>query len=122
MKRGNRPIPNLYRLQVKVQPNAARSAIVGYTSATLKVDIAAPAVDNRANDSLVRFIADRLGIPVSAVTVLRGQTSRTKLLGISLEPESMEQWLAGIAEPKLPPAPRRGPGRELAVKPAPRSE
>ena len=44
--------------------------------------LASPPVDGRANEELVRWLAKELGVPRSAVTLLRGQTSRSKQLRI----------------------------------------
>jgi uncharacterized protein len=49
-------------LEVVVQPRAGRSEVLGEHDGRLKVRIAAPPVDGAANDALVRFIAERLGV------------------------------------------------------------
>jgi uncharacterized protein (TIGR00251 family) len=72
-----------WTLAVHVQPGAKRSEVAGLHGDRLKIRIAAPAVDGRANDALVRFIAGRLGIPKSAVAVVKGEHSRAKLLAVS---------------------------------------
>src|SRR6476620_8714555 len=54
------------RLSVYVQPNARRTAIVGLHGEDLKVSIAAPAVDNKANLAVIAFVADVLGVPASS--------------------------------------------------------
>jgi len=72
-------------LSVRVQPGASRTGAAGPTGlegAELKVRLASPPVDGRANDELVRWLAKELGVPRSAVTLVRGQTSRSKQLRI----------------------------------------
>jgi len=69
-------------LAIKAIPNAPRSEVVGWLGEALKVKIHAPPVEGRANEVLREFLADRLGLPRRAVTVLRGDTSRQKLLRI----------------------------------------
>ncbi|HWJ65041.1 MAG TPA: DUF167 domain-containing protein [Nocardioides sp.] len=72
-------------LAVRVQPGASRTGEAGPTGpdgAELKVRLASPPVDGRANDELVRWLAKELGVPRSAVTLVRGQTSRSKLVRI----------------------------------------
>ena len=63
---------------IKVVPNASRSALAGRHGDALKVKLAAPPVDGRANRELVRFLAERAGLPPSAVSILRGETGRHK--------------------------------------------
>ncbi len=67
---------------IKAIPNAPRSEVVGWLGDALKVKVHAPPLEGRANDELCRFLADTLGLPRRAVTVLRGDTSRQKLVRI----------------------------------------
>ncbi len=72
-------------LAVRVQPGASRTGPAGPTGVNgdeLKVRLASPPVDGRANDELVRWLAKALGVPRSAVTLVRGQTSRSKVLRV----------------------------------------
>lgn len=69
-------------LAIKAIPNAPRSEVIGWLGDALKVKVHAPPVEGRANEVLREFLADRLGVPRRAVTVLRGDTSRQKLLRI----------------------------------------
>jgi len=74
-------------LAVKVIPNAPRNQVVGWLGDALKVKVHAPPVEGRANEVLCEFLADTLGVPRRAVTILRGDTSRQKVLrieGVSL--------------------------------------
>jgi len=68
---------------VQAQPRAAQSAIVGEHAGRLKVRLAAPPVEGAANDELVRVLAKALGVPRSAVTVVRGHASRAKTVRIA---------------------------------------
>ena len=76
-----------WALALHVQPGAKRSAAAGLHGERLKLRIAAPAVDGRANDALVAFVAERLGVPKACVAVARGERSRDKLLVVSAECE-----------------------------------
>jgi uncharacterized protein (TIGR00251 family) len=69
-------------LAIKAIPNAPRNEVVGWHGDSLKVKIHAPPVEGRANDALREFLADTLRLPRRAVTVLRGDTSRQKLLRV----------------------------------------
>lgn len=70
-------------LSLHVAPRAKRTEIVGLHGAALKIRLAAPPVDDKANWELLRFLADRLGVPSSAVRLLSGQTSREKRVAIA---------------------------------------
>ena len=70
-------------LTVHVQPNASRSAIAGKHGDALKVRIAAPATENRANDALIQLLAKTLAVPASAVTIRHGGNSRRKVVAIA---------------------------------------
>lgn len=77
------PAARRLTLTVHVQPNARESAIAGRHGDALKIRIAAPASDNRANDALIAFIAECLALPRSAVTIRQGNTSRRKVVAIA---------------------------------------
>jgi uncharacterized protein (TIGR00251 family) len=69
-------------LAIKAIPNAPRSQVVGWLGDALKVKVHAPPLEGRANEALCDFLAATLGLPRRAVTVLRGDTSRHKLVRI----------------------------------------
>jgi hypothetical protein len=69
-------------LQVRVQPRASRDEIVGVIDGALKIRLQAPAVENRANEALVEFLAHLLKTPKSAVRILGGERSRLKRIEI----------------------------------------
>ena len=71
-------------LRVKVIPKSSRNQIVGpMADGTLKVKIAAAPDKGKANAELCAFLAAHYGVPKSAVTILRGQTSALKLVRIT---------------------------------------
>jgi len=67
-------------LELKTTPNAPRDEIAGWLGITLKVKVRAPALDGRANDALLAFLAAELGLPRRAVTLVRGGKSRHKVV------------------------------------------
>ncbi len=67
-------------IAIKAIPNAPRHEIVGWLGDALKIKIHAPPVEGRANEALCEFLAEILGLPRRAITVLRGDTSRQKLI------------------------------------------
>lgn len=70
-------------IAIKAIPNAPRNEVVGWLGDALKVKVHAPPVEGRANEALCEFLASMLGLPRRAITVLRGDTSRQKLLRIA---------------------------------------
>ena len=68
---------------IKAIPNAPRSAVVGWLGEALKVKVHAPALEGRANEELCEFLADTLGLPRRAVTLVQGDKSRQKLVRIA---------------------------------------
>ncbi len=70
------------KLEVHAKPRAKKSRIVGWRGSALEVAIAAPPVDGAANEELVRFLAEVLGIAKRQVVVARGESSRTKLVDV----------------------------------------
>ncbi|MFQ5994339.1 MAG: DUF167 family protein [Acidiferrobacterales bacterium] len=69
-------------LRVKVQPRAQRDEIAGVIGDHLKVCIAAPPVEGRANARLIAFLGKQFGVAKGRATVLRGEKARTKLIRI----------------------------------------
>jgi uncharacterized protein (TIGR00251 family) len=70
-------------IEVKVTPRARRTAFAGQMAdGTLKIQVAAPPEEGRANEELCAFLARHHGVPRSAVEILRGHTSRRKVVRI----------------------------------------
>ncbi len=69
-------------LDLHVQPGAKVTAAVGEHGGRLKLKIAAPPVDNKANAHLLAWLAAQLGVPKSAVRLVRGETSRQKTVAV----------------------------------------
>lgn len=74
-------------ISLHVTPKSAKNEVVGWISGAdgkpvLKVKIAAPPEDGKANAELIKFLAKQWGIPKSALSIAGGQTSRYKLLKI----------------------------------------
>ena len=70
-------------LTLHIQPGAKKTEIVGLHGDALKIRLAAPPVDGKANDALLGFIAERLDIARSAVSLKSGQTSRRKVVVVA---------------------------------------
>ena len=65
-----------------VQPGARRTEVAGLHGESMKVRLAARAVDGKANAELLRFLADEFGVALRCVTLMRGETSRRKVVRI----------------------------------------
>lgn len=101
-KDAGKPAQEIVRLQVQVMPNAKRTEVAGMHGDALKIRLQAQPIEGKANDALVRFIADVLKLPRSAVSVSHGQTSRRKLLEIvapAMSAEDVRQVLLALATP-----------------------
>lgn len=70
-------------LTLHIQPGAKKTECVGLHGDALKIRLAAPPVDGKANAALVAFVADYFGLAKSAVRLKSGQTSRRKVLEIA---------------------------------------
>ena len=70
------------RLVIRVQPNARQNEIVGFREGVLHLKIAAPPVKGRANQQLVEFLGEILGVAKSRVIIEKGKTGRKKFVSI----------------------------------------
>ncbi len=77
------PTPDGIRLTIQVQPRAAATDLAGLHGDALKIRVSAPPVDGAANEALVRFLADVLGVPRSAVTIAHGLSGRRKIVSVT---------------------------------------
>jgi uncharacterized protein (TIGR00251 family) len=71
-------------IAVKVTPNA-RKAGVTLEGSVLKVKVTAPAVDGKANSALIEVLAKYFNVRKSAIAIIRGETSRTKVVQVQTE-------------------------------------
>ena len=69
-------------LRVRVQPRASRDAIVGWHADALRLAVTAPPIEGEANEAARRLLAQALGVAPSAVSVVRGERSRDKLVRV----------------------------------------
>lgn len=86
------PIDGGIAIAVRVTPGARRSEVIAVDEARLRVRLAAPPVEGKANEALRRFLADACGVRASAVTLRRGERSRDKVVavaGIDAPPQTL---------------------------------
>ena len=69
-------------LAIRLQPRAKREEVVGERAGAIVIRVTAPPVDGKANAALCAFVAKAAGVPVSHVDVVRGQTSRDKIIRV----------------------------------------
>jgi len=78
-----RPVIDGVQVLVRVQPAAKRTEIIGVVAGQVRLRLAAPPVDGKANAELIRYLAKMLGVRRAAITIRRGAASRVKLIEIS---------------------------------------
>lgn len=76
-------------LRVRVKPRASKSRVLGEKEGELEVAIAAPPVDGKANEELLRVLADYFDVPKSSVQIARGESGRSKLVRLAVVPASL---------------------------------
>jgi uncharacterized protein (TIGR00251 family) len=82
------------RISLRVYPNATRNEIVGITNGVLGVKIAAPPIKGKANKELIAFLSQVLGVGRSHLSIIKGHTSRNKVIVIDgLSPEEVKRLL-----------------------------
>ena len=75
------PTPSALLL-VRVTPAASRDALLGWQGDVLRLSVAAPAQRGKANEALLRLLSTALGLPRQRLRIVRGQTSRQKVIAI----------------------------------------
>lgn len=83
-------------LALHIQPGAKKTGVVGVHGDALKVRLAAPPVEGRANDALLAFLAETLDVPKSRLYLVSGQTSRSKCVAVNdIDHASVRRRLEG---------------------------
>ncbi len=67
---------------VRLTPRASRSEIVGIEGDAVKIRLSAPPVEGKANEALVKFLADQLDVPRANVEIVTGHAARRKVVRI----------------------------------------
>ena len=67
---------------MRVTPAASRDALLGWQGDVLRLSVAAPAQRGKANEALLRLLSTALGLPRQRLRIVRGQTSRQKVIAI----------------------------------------
>jgi uncharacterized protein (TIGR00251 family) len=81
---------------VRVVPRASKNEIAGQVGDAIKVRLTAPPVEGKANEALIAFLAQELGVRKSQVEIVAGETSRNKVICVlGLSPAEVEERLLG---------------------------
>jgi len=86
------------RISVQITPNAKKSEVIGVLEDALKIRLRAQPIEGKANEALVRFLADTLSVPKNAVSITHGQTNKRKMIEVSapdITPERVKLALTG---------------------------
>jgi uncharacterized protein (TIGR00251 family) len=83
------------RFSIRVQPRSSRPGVGGLHGDALKVRVNAPPVDGAANEAVVEVLADALAVPRSAVRLVSGATSRSKVVEVAGVAPGRVEGLAG---------------------------
>lgn len=81
------------RLVLSVVPGASRTELAGLHGEALRLRLAAPPVDGKANEALLAWLAQALGLPRRRLALLRGAGSRHKQVSIDADRALVEAWL-----------------------------
>ncbi|MBU2566262.1 YggU family protein [Patescibacteria group bacterium] len=74
-------------ISVRIIPNAKKTEVVGYEGKTLKVRVSAPPIEGKANKELIKLMADLCDCSPSEIEIIKGQTTKLKLLDVPVLPE-----------------------------------
>jgi hypothetical protein len=74
--------PKGFRITVQITPNAKKSEVIGVLDDALKIRLQAQPIEGKANEALVRFLADVLDLPKSAVSITHGHTNKRKIIDL----------------------------------------
>ena len=69
-------------LQVRVQPRAFRSEVIGLSEGVLRVRVTSPPIKGKANQAVISLLAEKLGIRPTDLRILKGLNSRNKVIRI----------------------------------------
>jgi uncharacterized protein len=74
-------------IRVRVIPEARHSEVMGRVGSIVRVRVAAPAVDGKANGELMEFLAEFFGVKEKYVSILRGEKGTEKTIQVEGRPE-----------------------------------
>lgn len=96
-------MPNNVTLRLRVIPGARRDEIAGWYGDAVKVRCQAPALDGRANESVIQFLAEKLRVKRSDIELVHGEHSRGKVVQVNGLAAGEAYARLGIPEPVARP-------------------
>jgi len=90
-------------ITLRVTPSASRDAVVGWQGDVLRLHVAAPAQRGKANEAVLRLLAAALGIERRRLRIVRGHTSRQKVVSVDGLDEAEIRTRLGEPPPRLHP-------------------
>jgi uncharacterized protein (TIGR00251 family) len=81
------------KLAIRVIPGSSRCEIVGFIENELKIKLDVPPIEGKANEKCVKFLSKQLGVPKSAISIISGEKSRSKVLLIKGNPDELKAKL-----------------------------
>ena len=93
-----RKVENGCLIDIHLAPRSSRNKIVGIFNGRLKIAIAAPPVDGKANSALIELLAEELDIPKRSISIVRGQLAKEKCLLIEGNYPDLEHKLKKLLE------------------------
>lgn len=76
-------VPVGIRLSVQITPNAKKTEVIGILEDVLKIRLQAQPIEGKANDVLIRYLAEMLDVPRTAVRLTHGHASKRKMIEIA---------------------------------------
>jgi uncharacterized protein (TIGR00251 family) len=87
-------------LTIRVTPRSSANVVVGWRNDQrdeLDIRVSAAPEDGKANAAVIKTLARSLGIPKSAIEILRGHSSRQKLVAFEMNAQGYEQWRSALS-------------------------
>ncbi len=75
--------PGGVRIRLLIQPKASKNEVLGPHNGEIRIRLTSPPVDGKANESLIGFLSDLFRVPKRDITIVRGATSRHKMVEIA---------------------------------------
>lgn len=86
------------RIAVQVTPNAKKTEVIGPLDDALKIRLQAQPIEGRANDALIRYLAEKLGVTRSAIRITHGHTGKRKVLEVTDSALTVEMTQKALLE------------------------
>ena len=89
-------------MTVQITPNAKRNEVIGVLNDALKLRLQAQPIEGKANEALIRYVADVLKVAKSTVSITHGHTSKRKMIVIGVPGLTVEAVIQGFLPSPMP--------------------